>query len=454
MVFIGAAIPAKRAAKITPVEAAKFSPGNLNKKKKIKIIENINLTSLARINLFRRKSGTWGTIISLSVVGILFISWTCIMFSAYNSTLDMARTWNAMDIKIAFGFPADERNWDPWKQVLPENTVEKIINLDGVTESKVIYSQGYGPIDNGVVSSMNRIIGADDEIIKELLQHYPADIAEDIFYALKNDISSVLVLNPMYHEDRDKYGIKAGEEVTVNLYDFWNYRDMKIKETEETFSMNIIGEAENYRGYIIVSEYPNFLMPLSSFIANNFIKQCETVYLNIEDSKYDSIAANLEEICIDEGNITYYSYKKDKERIENQMTGSMILVMTEMGIMIAAGLLNLISTTFMGIEQRKKEIGILSALGGGLKEIAKMLKLELIWITIISTIISIIGGVFFHWLFYLLVKSMGDYIIFTFPIAPVIIFVLTYIFIPYIISSVAVRRLLKNTTVELIGQEI
>ena len=304
------------------------------------------------------------------------------------------------------------------------------------------------------ISSMNRIIGADDEIIKELLQHYSADIAEDIFYTLKNDISSVLVLNPIYHEDKNKYGKETGEKVTVNLYDFRNNREMGIKETNESFSMNIIGEGENFRGYIVVSEQPNFLMPLSSFEANNFIMQCETVYLNIEESKYDGIAESLEEICMDEGNITYYSYKKDKERIENQMMGSLILVMTGMGIMIAAGLINLISTTFIGIEQRKKELGILSALGLGFNEIAKMLKLELIWITIVSTIISIVGGLFLSRLFYLLVKSMGDYIIFTFPLVPAAIFVLTYIFIPYIISNVAVRRFLKNTMVELIGQEI
>ena len=48
----------------------------------------------------------------------------------------------------------------------------------------------------------------------------------------------------------------------------------------------------------------------------------------------------------------------------------------------------------------------------------------------------------------------GDYINLSFPIIPVAVFSLIYIFVPYIISSAAVRQLLKSTTVELIGQEV
>lgn len=77
MVFMGSMIPARRAQKITPVEAAKFTQSTVKpgkKSNKIKMLKNITLKSLARINLFRKKGGTGGVVASLSIAGMLFIA--------------------------------------------------------------------------------------------------------------------------------------------------------------------------------------------------------------------------------------------------------------------------------------------------------------------------------------------------------------------------------------------
>ena len=84
-----------------------------------------------------------------------------------------------------------------------------------------------------------------------------------------------------------------------------------------------------------------------------------------------------------------------------------------------------------------------------------MLKWEGAWVSVFNSAVSIVGECVLGYLFYLWTERIvGDYMKLSLPIVPIIAFYLVYIFVPYIISSISVHRLLKNTTVELMGQEI
>lgn len=452
MVFAGAVMPAVHAGKITPVEAAKFAPNDIKpgkKQEKINIVENINLPALARINLFRRKDGAKGTVVSLSVVGILFIGLAFILFSVYGSLGNLIRQSYAADITVRPGYKDGSSYIFRGTPVLLPNIVEKIINLDGVKKSHVFYGQDYARLDEDPNYSNNSIIGADDELIKEFLNQLSDGSAS--FDDLKTNILNVLVANVNYmtQEDKDKYNYKTGDDVTVNLYNKGNYAGQ--------ITFHVVGIAENFGGYITGwGGRPVFIMPQSSFEANGFTMQCDSICLNIDDSKYNSIVKNLAEICEEEQNIHYISSVEERKQYENQMMSIIALVMTGLGIVFAVSILNLISTTFIGIEQRKKEFGVLSALGMSRRDLKKMLNREGIWIAALSTAISIAGGFGIGFAFYKWIDTLpaDNYIELSFPVIPVVIFIFTYIFVPYIISNTAVRRLLKNTTVELIGKEI
>jgi ABC-type antimicrobial peptide transport system permease subunit len=334
--------------------------------------------------------------------------------------------------------------------------------LDGVKKSHVFYVQYYAKagqsntvIINGVeYSNTGKIIGVDDEIFLEYLK------AAETHEGSKNDLSTYE--NPANVLALGYLGESTG--LTAEDYGFGNNLDLNIyasaSDADPSGQVNLnISAVSDYRS---IPNYANIfgnpatlLMPLSSYTANGFDLNCYAICLNIDDSKADSILESLYEICENEGNIHYESFVEQIKELENQVISIMLLIFAGLGIVFAVGMLNLISTTFIGVEQRKKELGVLSAIGLGRRELKKMLKWEGIWVSAFSSVISIVGGSFLGWLFYLWIESMGgDYIKLSLPAVPIVIFCLIYIFVPYIISSVAVRKLMKSTTVELMGQEI
>lgn len=456
MVFAGVLIPAKRAGKIPPVEAAKFNPDNI-KRKKIKSIKNINLLSLARINLFRKKGGAGGMVASLSIVGVLFVSVSFVLFSVYDSLGNLARQSMAADIEVRWGIEDGRFIYygGQMSEILPEDVVGKIINLDGVKDSLVFYIQNYAPPDDETAYFSGSIIGADDEVMRETLK-YTVNKERDLKLNdfKENKINVIAVSDPYYsylRDGREEYHL--GQDITVNLGNhFFN------EGSTRQITLHIAGIVDrrdmppyNFGTSI---DYQVLIMPKSSFEANNFTLLCDSIFLDIDGLKYKSVAASLDKICEDEGNIHYKSFMNEKKQYENQMMSILVLVMAALGIIFLVSVINLISTTFIGIEQRKKEIGVLSALGLGCREVKKMLRWEGVWVSMFSSIISITGGFAAGWLVYIWIKNIGaEYIELSFPVLPLTIFCFIYILTPFIITSISVRKLLKNTTVELLGQE-
>ena len=463
MVAGGAALPSMRAGKISPVEAAKFSPGNLRMKRKIKAKpeKNITLLSLAQINLFRRK-GAGGTVVSLSVVGVLFISIAVILFSVYGSVGNLVKQNMASDIKIMQGAKTDGGRViiSNEKPTFPEDIIKQIINLDGVKKSHVLYHQQYRiqVLEYAVVVNSERyantgyIFGVDDDILREYLSYAEAYEGGKNDLAVFENPASVLVLDYFFED----FGVLAGFEIGANLSTDIYYGVEQEPTGQADLHVSAVANRFAAPAYINhIGSLPVLVMPLSSYIANGFDLSCHTICLDIDEAKYENISASLEQICASEGNIYFESFFAMRKELEGQLISIIILIFAGLGIVFAVGLCNLVSTTFISIEQRKKELGVLSAIGLGRRELKKMLKLEGIWVSAFSSGISIAGGCILGYLFYLWIESVGgDYINLTVPVLPLIIFCLIYIFVPYIISSIAVRRLLKNTMVELIGQEI
>lgn len=448
MVMAGALIPAKRAGKITPVEAAKFMPNN-KKIRKVKNLKNITLPSLAHVNLFRKKSGVSGIITSLSIVGALVISLSVILFSVYGSIGNLAKQSMAADVSVHQGRISGGYSYiDDFGKLFPPDVIDTIINLNGVKKSKVFYSQYYTApdIDGYNIAS---IYGVNDEVMQEIIDNTYQKEGGLSLSDLKENVVNVIAVRSSLNESV-KYHV--GQDITVNLFSFVD------SELEREVTLHVAGvvERNNISPYGIGSGHiENLILPQTSFKANDFESICSNIFLDIDESKHDSITAALDRICESEGNIHYKSYENEKKNLESQMMSILVLVMMALGIVFLVGILNLISTTFIGIEQRKKEFGVLSALGMEHKELKKMLKWEGLWVSVISSTISISGGLAVGGLFYVWIVNLGaDYIDLSIPVIPIIIFCLTNIFTPYIISKTAIYRLMKNTTVELMGQEI
>jgi hypothetical protein len=279
MIFAGAIIPAKRAGKISPVEAAKFTPVNIQtgkKIKRIKSIKNITLPVLSRINLFRKK-GAGGIIMSLSIVGMLFIGLSFVFYSMFFSLSGLVKQQIASDIKLLEGYYDGKGGMISGgeKPVFPENIVEQIINLDGVNKSHVFYAATYKVPDietvavvNGeVYDSIGFIFGVDDEIMNEYLGYSHIQENDKINLASFENPANVLSLEYIVEDLGVSDGFSPGMDLNLDVYSK-KYGEITLGQLD----VHVLAVASRWEipPYVHgVGILPTLVMPASSFRANN-----------------------------------------------------------------------------------------------------------------------------------------------------------------------------------------
>jgi len=178
MVLVGVMRPASKAARIAPIEAVRFSDAGETAKKR-KTLENVTLNALARINLTRSRGRTVGTILSLSLSGILFLGFSTIAFSMLDSvnTLTSQMVMSDIQIDVEQYRDVDESN-DP----LSLEIVEIISQLDGVEETTTVMRQGLFILSRDYESaegwlSQGNALGIAPEVMQEVIDSvYGTDV--------------------------------------------------------------------------------------------------------------------------------------------------------------------------------------------------------------------------------------------------------------------------------------
>lgn len=446
MVFMGVVRPARKAAKVAPVEAVRFSVATeqYNKRKENK---NISLPILARLNMQRNRGRTIGIILSLSISGILFLLVSTVMFSVINNMDNVARNSVVGDIQIEPGKPTTGGyEYDPEADFLNSETIEAIRNIDGVTDAELFYAKNYrideAEIDeDGSTSQFGTIAGVDeslfDEILRKTSEGSPSPKDFD------DPLSVIAIDTGGYAED---FNHALGQTVTAYLQDSWG------KHNGQTVSLKIIGivSASDIPNYPMnAGTLPSLFMPQKSYEANGLDMLCQSMILSIDSEKHDLITKALDEICAQNGHIHYKSFIELTREYQRQLIGIVSLIMSVLAIVALVGILNLVSSTLIGIQQRQREFGLLSALGLSPKGLRKLLRYEGLLISCLSITLSSIVGILSG---YGILQALQMQ--FTFPFIPVLIICLVFGIVPYCITHIAMKRLNKNTIVTLLGQEV
>jgi putative ABC transport system permease protein len=124
-----------------------------------------------------------------------------------------------------------------------------------------------------------------------------------------------------------------------------------------------------------------------------------------------------------------------------------------LSVIALAGIVNLIGATFMGVEQRKKELGILIAVGLSRKNVGKLLVIESRWVSLLCTAMSAVLGLGLGLgLYALVVRAGADYMRFVFPLWPLIAVCAVMWLVPYAVTLTAAHSLKRSTIVDLLGR--
>ena len=171
-------------------------------------------------------------------------------------------------------------------------------------------------------------------------------------------------------------------------------------------------------------------------------------HIKTKGGKVESVKQRLFEEYKSNGNIeltTYDGVNNERSNSLKQLNFGGYLIVSVIGIL---GVLNYIITILTSVLSRRKEFGIIRALGIREKELRKMIIREGIFISgIIGSIGIILGNILGYYL-YIAFKTQAAYAIYSFPIIQNVIVVLLLIVIPLLVYRMAIKSIVKIPVVE------
>lgn len=421
-VFISLLKPMKVASKVSIIDAVRYSGDIKTKSKTRKGYKYINIKRLSNANLKRNKKRTYVTIISLSLSGIIFV----VMASILNciDAEKMAKRHFLYDISINFsGYtfgeedsPNTEFNILQTKNPLGKDFRGELLNLDGVVSLESSNSAKAEVKNFGNEYKYEQLSGIDENDLEDL-EFYLEDGKIDIEKLKSGD--DILFTYP---ELAKEFGIKAGDKITLTLYDGKDKFD-------KTFKIQAITSGPGV-----------FTIHDDAFKKLFKTDTTDNLGIHVAEGSYDDVKEFIKNL--DKSN-EYIEARYIDDEIESN---NMIIGMTKsigysLVIIIGViGFMNLINSMITSIITRKKELGMLQAIGLTDKQLIKMLNIEAMFYTGTMLLSSLtLGSGLGYIAVYVFRKTGASYASYTFPLIPILIMVLCIVIaqltLTYIISK-------------------
>lgn len=421
--------PMKMACNISPVEAMRYD-GNDSKQKKRKGYEEINLKKITFANLSRNKKRTVITLLSLSLSGILFIVASTIM-NCMNPE-NMAKDHSLGDITVYL----DNYDWNEdgsnnlydiqANNPLGKEMCERLENIPGVKKINMEKS-AWASIDIGAgEKNLEDIQGFDKEFYDELSEHL---VEGEINKEALESGEGLVYTHPSYAKE---IGIKVGSTQVITIYDG---KDSYKKEFTVLALVDIGGAS----------------IRIPESVMDSLIKTDTTIRVGLEIKK-DMLKSVEEEIKNITDNDEYLSYGTLEDSIETykkSMAITSVLIYSIVIIIGVIGLMNLINTMITSIITRKRELGILQAIGLSDKQLVKMLQIEGLFYTVGTLLITLTLGNILGYIAVIIFRNTGaSYAIYDYPLTQTIIMIVAITLVQILITYMVTNNFKKDSLVD------
>lgn len=160
------------------------------------------------------------------------------------------------------------------------------------------------------------------------------------------------------------------------------------------------------------------------------------------------LKTELQEMLGGREDITLVSYMDLKRELEEQKNMISAVSHGFLMILFLIVVFNLVNTTFTNVLSRKKELGILEAIGLTLRQEKRLLQFESFYIVAISSIIGMAIGYPAGYIAFFLFKKQADYAIYYFPIIESLLLAAVLWFLQWFIVNRCSDLLEKQSVVE------
>ncbi|WP_027701707.1 ABC transporter permease [Metaclostridioides mangenotii] len=436
-VFISLLKPMITAGKISPVEAMRYG-GDVKTKAKIRQgSKEITIGSLTKANLLRNKKRTAITIFTLGATGILFMVIATVLSCA--NPKEMARQEILYDHRIQIESlnhdkMKPELSWDNIQKNNPLNAEfeKQVLDIDGVKEIKKTKSLDATLDDfkeDGKIYQVS-VDGYDDSFAKEFEK---SEVEGKVKYSDLKNSDTIMLSNRITRWFPE---IKAGDNLNLTL-------SVDGKKVKKTFKVGAIVELS----FAYIADIVMPISELEKLTDNNITYSYEII---ADKEKGEKIENELKLLTKDQEVLIYSSYQEQLEKWENLMDITSKACYAFMIIISAVGVMNLINTMINSVYTRRRELGIMQAIGLSDKQLIKMFQIEGLFYTMGTLVVTLVLGNIAGYAMFLNAKA--EHILniktYNYPLVPTILLIITIVIIQFVLTYVISRSFKKQSLID------
>ncbi len=436
--------PAKLASKVTPIEAIRYSAGNeevITKSTK-RLKRSLSSSKLALINFSRNKKKTVLTIASLGVCGILLMT-----SSACFNSIDPVKVARGVfpygRVRIELGdYGSQSHNSEQFVELQRDNPlssdlIQQLAAIPGVKDMRVY---------RGTVLNVTTPTGYENPFLADAISIDRQAFLEEYLVAGTVDLQELIENSGIVIKQLDQWTELFGWEAAIGD------KVMIQAGSGECIEVTVMGIVD---GNIPYGGYELLFMPLETLSAlmpaENLNYQ---VLLDTEDSDWEQVREEVRTILPANARVyvtTLNAWAENyQDLLENYRTPVYIFVL----FIGAFGVINLLNTLITNILTRKRELGILQAVGMSNRQISKMLLTEGLLYTLGVFILSISFGTLLGILVCRVFSAMSVFgeVSYQFPTWEMAGFFILMLIIQVVFSIITIKQLRKQSLAEQIRE--
>ncbi|MTI49289.1 MAG: ABC transporter permease [Firmicutes bacterium] len=419
-IIIASISPARISSKISPIESLNIegniienSKGKSKKKNKNKVIQKMfgYTGKIAFTNLVRNKKRFYATVISISISIALFI--TANYFIKNLNPYYQASQSMSSDYVLSLNNNREPIGYS-------EEVINEMKNLNGVksVDKMKFY---YGSL--GLKKNQLTRKGIEENLNDKEYGNYEEEWPYKVNVMVVGLSQETLKENGMYYSERDKDDRLLNTYIMQNL----NYQNTIRLETGDDIRIELSYKA-----------YPDWIRKRGTFRVAKMLKESPITfnirngdaiifmdekdmekYLGLEgyqkievnvtkDANTQSIEAKLNEIAKNQKNGELTIFRDQVEKINQIRVQIASILYILIGVIILVGLINIINIMNTNVILRRREFGMLRALGMTNEQLRKVITKEGLFYGLLSSIIGSIIGILLVYLLYYTARKVLD----------------------------------------------
>lgn len=476
-IFISASIPAKKASKISPIEAIRLNDDIKIKSKKVKSPKWVKKIfgiegDIAYKNMRRNKKKYRITVVSLFISIVLFISFSgyvSYLITGTNSYLAMPE----VDIVVNYDEKlSDQTVIDSIKNNQDVVDYMEYSTVHAYTDTSLFdtYTQKYQKFlkeNNYLNESNNHPSGILFIILNnDNYQTYLDLIGEKeplpILYNNFNGI--VYTSNTRKSYNLSRYDHKAKEiNILKENYDKENYdkENDKLGYTNLFKISNYYLSDNKYIGLGVFDSLKEDIIIISKDMALNYgliseSDQNRAVTIHIKAPKYQNLDALIEEYQADSNkmyNIYYYNIKEEMKMMNNIITVVKILVYGFITLVTLIGITSVFNTINTSIALRRKEFAVLRSIGLTPHGFNKLLRFESLFFGLKSLLYALPVSFGIIYLMHLSMRNIVEIDMILIPWKSILMAIILVFVVITISMTYATRKIKKENILDAIREE-